>query len=67
MPAIAEALGYKATVSSEKKRVLECMESDAINSIITRDKKVGRVHVLRMQDLNHKVRLDWTCAGMRKW
>ena len=55
LSAIAEVLECKVTVSKEKKKILDCLESDAIKSIITTDKKLGKVHVLAMKDLTHKV------------
>ncbi|EDO43089.1 predicted protein, partial [Nematostella vectensis] len=52
--AIAKELGCKVTVQSDKKRILDSLESDFIQSVITTDKSEGRIHVLPMGKLNHQ-------------
>lgn len=54
--AIAEALGCKISVEKQKKKVLECLESEHINSLITTDWREGRVHVLPMAKLTLQVK-----------
>lgn len=52
--AIAEVLGSKASVSRDKYKTLQCLESAAVNSLISVDWKGTLVHVLPMMQINFK-------------
>ncbi|XP_016155103.1 PREDICTED: DNA cross-link repair 1A protein [Ficedula albicollis] len=52
--AIAEVLGSKASVSREKYKTLQCLESAAVNSLISVDWKGTLLHVLPMMQINFK-------------
>ncbi|OWK56985.1 DNA cross-link repair 1A protein [Lonchura striata] len=53
--AIAEVLGSKASVSRDKYKTLQCLESAAVNSLISVDWKGTLLHVLPMMQINFKV------------
>ena len=44
--AIAEALNVKAYVSKDKKNILDCLEDDALNKMITQDPNETNLHVV---------------------
>ncbi len=50
--AIAEALNVKAYVSKDKKNILDCLEDDALNKMITQDPNETNLHVVQMGKLN---------------
>ncbi|XP_021381697.2 DNA cross-link repair 1A protein [Lonchura striata] len=52
--AIAEVLGSKASVSRDKYKTLQCLESAAVNSLISVDWKGTLLHVLPMMQINFK-------------
>lgn len=53
--AIAEVLGSKASMSRDKYKTLQCLESAAVNSLISMDWKGTLLHVLPMMQINFKV------------
>lgn len=53
--AIAEVLGSKASVSRDKYKTLQCLESAAVNSLISMDWNGTLLHVLPMMQINFKV------------
>ncbi|XP_010151171.1 PREDICTED: DNA cross-link repair 1A protein [Eurypyga helias] len=52
--AIAEVLGSKASMSRDKYKTLQCLESAAVNSLISVDWDGTMVHVLPMMQINFK-------------
>ncbi|XP_009812063.1 DNA cross-link repair 1A protein [Gavia stellata] len=52
--AIAEVLGSKASMSRDKYKTLQCLESAAVNSLITVDWNGTLLHVLPMMQINFK-------------
>ncbi|XP_019341497.1 DNA cross-link repair 1A protein isoform X3 [Alligator mississippiensis] len=52
--AIAEVLGSKASMSRDKYKTLCCLESAAVNSIITMNWKDTLLHILPMMQINFK-------------
>ncbi|XP_009078554.1 PREDICTED: DNA cross-link repair 1A protein [Acanthisitta chloris] len=56
--AIAEVLGSKASVSRDKYRTLQCLESAAVNSLISVDWNGTLLHVLPMMQINFKALQD---------
>ncbi|XP_025925571.1 DNA cross-link repair 1A protein isoform X1 [Apteryx rowi] len=52
--AIAEVLGSKASMSRDKYKTLQCLESAAVNSLISMDWDGSLLHVLPMMQINFK-------------
>ncbi|KAF7254324.1 DNA cross-link repair 1A protein [Varanus komodoensis] len=52
--AIAEVLGSKVSMSQEKYKTLQCLESAAINSLITLDWNNTLLHLMSMMQINFK-------------
>ncbi|XP_048361207.1 DNA cross-link repair 1A protein isoform X2 [Sphaerodactylus townsendi] len=52
--AIAEVLGSKVSMSTEKYKTLQCLESAKINSLITLDWNSTVLHLLPMMQINFK-------------
>ncbi|KAM6390260.1 DNA cross-link repair 1A protein [Pluvialis apricaria] len=52
--AIAEVLGSKASMSRDKYKTLQCLESAAVNSLISVDWEGTLLHVLPMMQINFK-------------
>ncbi|XP_069719683.1 DNA cross-link repair 1A protein [Phaenicophaeus curvirostris] len=52
--AIAEVLGSKASMSRDKYKTLQCLESTAVNSLISVDWAGTLLHVLPMMQINFK-------------
>ncbi|KAM9282043.1 DNA cross-link repair 1A protein [Cariama cristata] len=52
--AIAEVLGSKASMSRDKYKTLQCLESAAVNSLISVDWHGTLLHVLPMMQINFK-------------
>ncbi|XP_009984180.1 PREDICTED: DNA cross-link repair 1A protein [Tauraco erythrolophus] len=52
--AIAEVLGSKASMSHDKYKTLQCLESAAVNSLISVDWAGTLLHVLPMMQINFK-------------
>ncbi|XP_009876251.1 PREDICTED: DNA cross-link repair 1A protein, partial [Apaloderma vittatum] len=52
--AIAEVLGSKASMSRDKYKTLQCLESAAVNSLISVDWAGTLLHVLPMMQINFK-------------
>ncbi|KAM6203458.1 DNA cross-link repair 1A protein isoform 2-T2 [Sarcoramphus papa] len=52
--AIAEVLGSKASMSRDKYKTLQCLESAAVNSLISVDWDSTLLHVLPMMQINFK-------------
>ncbi|XP_010309943.2 DNA cross-link repair 1A protein isoform X1 [Balearica regulorum gibbericeps] len=52
--AIAEVLGSKASMSRDKYKTLQCLESTAVNSLISVDWGGTLLHVLPMMQINFK-------------
>ncbi|XP_010182241.1 PREDICTED: DNA cross-link repair 1A protein [Mesitornis unicolor] len=56
--AIAEVLGSKASMSRDKYKILQCLESAAVNSLISVDWNGTLLHVLPMMQINFKALQD---------
>ncbi|XP_041317562.1 DNA cross-link repair 1A protein [Pyrgilauda ruficollis] len=56
--AIAEVLGSKASMSRDKYKTLQCLESATVNSLISVDWKGTLLHVLPMMQINFKTLQD---------
>ncbi|XP_028939388.1 DNA cross-link repair 1A protein [Antrostomus carolinensis] len=56
--AIAEVLGSKASMSRDKYKTLQCLESAAVNSLISVDWDGTLLHVLPMMQINFKCLQD---------
>ncbi|XP_074882540.1 DNA cross-link repair 1A protein isoform X1 [Buteo buteo] len=56
--AIAEVLGSKASMSRDKYKTLQCLESAAVNSLISVDWDGTLLHVLPMMKINFKALQD---------
>lgn len=54
--AIAQALGSKVYVDSQKKRVLDCLEDGDLKQLMTVNKREAAVHVARMGVVTREVR-----------
>ncbi|XP_010120088.1 PREDICTED: DNA cross-link repair 1A protein [Chlamydotis macqueenii] len=52
--AIAEVLGSKASMSRDKYKTLQCLESAAVNSLISMDWDGTLLHILPMMQINFK-------------
>ncbi|XP_027757901.1 DNA cross-link repair 1A protein [Empidonax traillii] len=52
--AIAEVLGSKASMSRDKYKTLQCLESTVVNSLISMDWNGTLLHVLPMMQINFK-------------
>ncbi|XP_027548033.1 DNA cross-link repair 1A protein [Neopelma chrysocephalum] len=52
--AIAEVLGSKASMSRDKYKTLQCLESTVVNSLISVDWNGSLLHVLPMMQINFK-------------
>ncbi|XP_071793455.1 uncharacterized protein [Asterias amurensis] len=52
--AIAEALGCKIFITKDKKNILDCLENDRLQSMLTLDKCASRLHVVTMATLSHQ-------------
>lgn len=52
--AIAEVLGSKASMSRDKYKTLQCLESAAVNSLITMNWDGTLLHILPMMQINFK-------------
>lgn len=53
--AIAEVLGSKASMSRDKYKTLQCLESAAVNSLISVDWAGTLLHILPMMQITFKV------------
>jgi len=52
---VAKAIGSLVYVESQKLRILECLEWEEIEAMLTRDASKATVHVVPMGHLNHEV------------
>ncbi|XP_065699793.1 DNA cross-link repair 1A protein isoform X1 [Patagioenas fasciata] len=59
--AIAEVLGSKASMSRDKYKTLQCLESATVNSLISVDWGGTLLHVLPMMQINFKGLQDHLC------
>ncbi|XP_042192869.1 DNA cross-link repair 1A protein isoform X2 [Callorhinchus milii] len=53
--AIADVLGFKVCVSRDKLAILQCLESEQVNSAITVDWESSQFHLLPMMQINFKI------------
>lgn len=63
--AIAESLSIKAFVSRDKKNILDCLEDEDLNKMITQDPNETNLHIVQMGKLNIKD-LEAYAAGLKK-
>ncbi|XP_038070829.1 DNA cross-link repair 1A protein-like [Patiria miniata] len=57
--AIAKALGCKVFVAKDKKNILDCLEDNRLQSMLTLDKNASRLHVVTMATLTHQKLKDY--------
>ncbi|XP_064081497.1 DNA cross-link repair 1A protein-like isoform X2 [Macrobrachium nipponense] len=65
--AIACELDCRIWASSEKQRILRCIEDEEITSRLTSDKFSARVHVIRMNEIHPKTLSDYVVSMAPKY